>query len=114
MSKMFANLMDRTQQPIPNSGPSENKGATRPASAPDRQREQSDARTIERPAENTNGHAIKSTAERAKVRHSFDVYRDQLLALGDIQQSMARQQGKRPRLGDLVQEALDSYIQDRS
>lgn len=49
-------------------------------------------------------------AERARVRHSFDVYRDQLLALGDIQTARHRRTGRKPKLGELVQEALDAYI----
>ena len=110
---MFANLMDRTQGAGQRRAVSEQKRTTRPASELERPNERPDAQTIERPADSADGPAV-GLAMRTKVRHSFDVYRDQLLALGDIQQSVARQQGKRPRLGDLVQEALDSYIQAKS
>lgn len=48
--------------------------------------------------------------ERTKVRHSFDIYQDQLLALTEIQADIFRQTGKKPKVGDLVQQALDAYI----
>jgi hypothetical protein len=48
--------------------------------------------------------------ERTKVRHSFDIYQDQLLALAEIQADIFRQTGKKPKVGDLVQQALDAYI----
>ena len=59
------------------------------------------------------GHAIGGAGggeERARVRHSFDIYRDQLLSLGDIQLARHRQTGRKPKLGDLVQEALDAFV----
>ncbi len=48
--------------------------------------------------------------ERTKVRHSFDVFLDQLDDLREI--ALARQKAARRRvlLGDLVQEALDAFI----
>jgi hypothetical protein len=48
--------------------------------------------------------------ERVRVRHSFDVYRDQLFSLTAIQIALFSKTGKKPKLGDLVQEALDAYI----
>ncbi len=47
---------------------------------------------------------------RARVRHSFDVGQDQLHALAEIQARIFSETGKKPKLGDLVQEALDLYI----
>jgi len=48
--------------------------------------------------------------ERRVIRHSFDIYHDQLMQLGEIQMRRYRETGKKPKLGHLVQEALDSYI----
>lgn len=50
------------------------------------------------------------TNERPKVRHSFDVYRDQLDALQEIQLLRKRRSGRRPTIGELVQQALDRFI----
>jgi hypothetical protein len=56
----------------------------------------------ERPNERMN--------ERKRVRHSFDIYQDQLLSLKEIAIDREQAQGKRVLLGDLVQEALDKLI----
>jgi hypothetical protein len=61
------------------------------------------SRTSDRPFERTN--------ERLVVRHSFDVLQDQLLALADIQAEIFRSTRRKPKLGELVQQALDDYIQ---
>lgn len=65
-------------------------------------------RTIIRPPHRSN--------ERMKVRHSFDVYEDQLLQLTQLQMRLYAVRGKKPALGDLVQEALDAFLRmnDRS
>jgi len=59
----------------------------------------------ERNNERTNEHV-----ERRVIRHSFDIYHDQLMQLGEIQMRFYRETGKKPKLGRLVQEALDHYI----
>lgn len=64
--------------------------------------------TIVRTDERTNGSA--PVPSRNKTRHSFDVYRDQVAALNQIQAELYSQTGKKPTLGDLVQEALDDFI----
>ncbi len=61
--------------------------------------------TNERSNERTNGQA-----ERRVIRHSFDIYHDQLMQLGEIQMRLYREAGKKPKLGQLVQDALDHYI----
>jgi hypothetical protein len=50
------------------------------------------------------------TNERIQRRHSFDVWQDQLIALTEIQTQMFHKTGRKPKLGELVQEALDAYI----
>ena len=61
--------------------------------------------TNERSNERTN-----VQEERRVIRHSFDIYHDQLMRLGEIQMRLYRESGKKPKLGRLVQEALDHYI----
>ena len=63
-----------------------------------------------RSAPSSNERSNERTFERARVRHSFDIYRDQLVSLGDVQMTRHRQTGRKPKLGDLVQEALDDFI----
>lgn len=50
------------------------------------------------------------TNERTKLRHTFDIFRDQLLSLREIALARERTSGGRVLLGDLVQEALDTFI----
>ena len=47
---------------------------------------------------------------RVKIRHTFDIFEDQLRELHSIQLK-AIQEGKiRPKIGSMVQKALDSYL----
>lgn len=64
------------------------------------------ARTNGRTHERSN----ERTVERSRVRHSFDIWQDQLLGLSEIQAERFSQSGRKPKLGELVQEALDAYI----
>lgn len=63
--------------------------------------------TKERINERTNE---VSNVKRQKIRHTFDIYADQLLSLKEIQLRRARVFEEVYRLGDLVQEALDGFI----
>ena len=58
----------------------------------------------------TNERSNERTVERYRVRHSFDIWQDQLLGLSEIQSERFSQSGRKPKLGELVQEALDAYI----
>lgn len=58
----------------------------------------------------TNGRTNERTVERTRVRHSFDIWQDQLLGLTEVQAERFSQSGRKPKLGELVQEALDAYI----
>jgi hypothetical protein len=58
----------------------------------------------------TNERSNKRTVERRRVRHSFDIWQDQLLGLSEIQAERFSLSGRKPKLGELVQEALDAYI----
>ena len=50
------------------------------------------------------------SGQRRKVRHTFDIFGDQLLSLKEITIERQRTSGHRVLLGDLVQEALDRFI----
>ena len=114
MSKMFGDLLEKTTAtkvqksvgPEPTMSPETGRSLEKTDKIPTQ-------RSNERPNEGSTRQTIERGKERTKVRHTFDVFRDQLLDLGDIQQALARQQGRKPRLGDLVQEALDHYIRVR-
>ncbi len=75
---------------------------TAPAPAPTSNRSPRQSRSNER--------TVERTKERTRVRHSFDVWQDQLLALAEIQARLFSQTGRKPKVGELVQEALDAYI----
>lgn len=64
----------------------------------------------ERTNEQTNDRSHERVDDRARVRHSFDVWRDQLQALAEIQAQRFVRTRRKPKLGELVQEALDAYI----
>ena len=58
----------------------------------------------------SNDASFERTNERTRTRHSFDVFKDQIAALSEIQVRLFRQTGAKPKLGELVQQALDDYI----
>lgn len=70
----------------------------------------------DRPTESPDDRSIDHPADRIKVRHSFDVYQDQLLQLSQLQMALYEATGKKPALGDLAQKALDTFLHpsDRS
>lgn len=75
-------------------------------------RDQSTVRPNDRTEHRTFDRMVhQPPGQRKKVRHSFDVYADQLLALADIQATVFRALGQKPKIGDLVQDALDAYIE---
>ncbi len=77
-----------------------------------RTNEQRNERLTERIGERTDKRSDKRIDERKRVRHSFDIYQDQLLSLKAIAIDREQTHGKRVLLGDLVQEALDNFIED--
>lgn len=66
--------------------------------------------TFERPSVRTAKPKHHRSNERTKVRHTFDIFADQLTALRRIRLDREEISGKRYLLGDLVQEALDMLI----
>ena len=57
---------------------------------------------------------VQRRVERPKERHTFDVYKDQLRSLARIQMDIYDRTGKKPTLGELVQRALDTFIEEQS
>ena len=53
---------------------------------------------------------VKRPFERTKIRHTFDVFADQVTSLKHIQLEREETFAKRYLLGELVQEALDLFI----
>ncbi len=62
------------------------------------------------PFERRNVRTNERTFERRKIRHTFDIYADQLLSLREIAIEREKLFSERVLLGDLVQEALDAFI----
>lgn len=62
-----------------------------------------------------NSYTIIIPAERVKTRHSFDIFEDQKSALEKIQMALKDSgQKKKPILGEMVQEAIDIYVKEKS
>jgi hypothetical protein len=63
-----------------------------------------------RPYERTSERTITPKPKRQKIRHAFDIYMDQLISL-QVRQLEAVQKGKKkPKLGKMVQDAIDQYL----
>ena len=62
-----------------------------------------------------NFYTVEVPLERSKIRHSFDIFEDQKTSLSKIQMAiMDSGQKKKPVLGDMIQEAVDLYIQQQA
>jgi hypothetical protein len=72
-------------------------------------REQKNKSSLERKNVRTNAR----TNERTLKHHSFDVFVDQLISLDHIRTRRYQETGKKPKIGTLVQEALDEYIRNQ-
>ena len=57
---------------------------------------------------------IEVPGQRRKIRHSFDIFEDQKSALEKLQLAIANQEGTKPSLGDMVQEAIDQYTKQKT
>jgi hypothetical protein len=57
---------------------------------------------------------IEVPEPRRKIRHSFDIFEDQKSALEKLQLAIANEEGSKPSLGDMVQEALDLYTRQKT
>ncbi len=64
----------------------------------------------ERTSEPTNERTNVKPVRRTKIRHTFDIFADQLLSLREIALDQEKIYGERVLLGDLAQQALDMLI----
>jgi len=71
-----------------------------------------DERSNERTTERLNERTFKP--KREKIRHTFDIYRDQLVSLQSIQLDRFRAGKKKPKLGKMVSEGIDLYLKQYS
>ncbi len=89
-----------------------------PVKRNDSDSEQENVRSDVRPSERqslTDQFTVFIPQARKKIRHSFDIYEDQKIALDKLQLAiMFDLEGKKPSLGEIVQEAIDLYIKQRS
>ena len=71
-----------------------------------------DARYDEQTKQRTNVRTNERYYDRNKIRHTFDIYEDQLLSLRSISLERTNEDHRHEKvlLGDLVQEALDMFI----
>ena len=63
-----------------------------------------------RTVEPTNHSSNEPTKQRTKVRHTFDIFADQLQGLHQYQLECIQDGTRKPKLGDMVQVALDEYL----
>lgn len=68
--------------------------------------DRSDERTSEVSDERTN----VRQADRRQIRHAFDIYEDQLLSLQELQLKAVQSGKRKPRLGRMVEKALDLLL----
>lgn len=78
-------------------------------------------RTVEKPNERPDGevgthnsYLIAVPEDRVRTRHSFGIFEDQKLALDRLQMAIRDVEGEKPNLGEMVQRALDDYIERRT
>ena len=98
---------ERTEQP--SNGRILERTSQRPV---ERETERTDERSYG--VEPANSYLIQVPEERIKDRHSFNIFKDQKLALDQLQMAIRDVEGKKPNLGELVQRALDSFIRERA
>lgn len=61
------------------------------------------------------GYVVTVPSERRKTRQSFDIYEDQYDALKKLQLAVREhRRGKVPKLGEMVQEAIDQYVREQA
>lgn len=67
-------------------------------------------RTFERKHEGSIVQKNASPSERLVIRHTFDIFQDQLVDLKRLQIEAMQQRRRKRKLGQMVQQALDQYI----
>ena len=70
-------------------------------------------RSFERTTERTNVRT-EIKPKREKIRHTFDIYQDQLIALQVLQLKAVQSGKKKPKLGKMVSEGIDLYLKQKA
>lgn len=76
------------------------------------EQKQDKKRSNERTPERTNEPTNKPIRE--KIRHTFDIYKDQLMALQIIQLEAVQKGKKKPKLGKMVSKGIDLFLKQES
>jgi hypothetical protein len=95
------------------------KNVTTPSQVPaeeNQDQKRSSERTFERSIERSNERSTQRPVKRKreKIRHTFDIYRDQLVALQMIQLEKFQAGKKKPKLGKMVAEGIDLFIKQEA
>ena len=98
-------FFDKPATPLPQSQVEQNQDQKR-----------SNERTLERPNERSNerSNIRPPKQKREKIRHTFDIYRDQLVALQMIQLEKFQAGKKKPKLGKMVADGIDLFIKQEA
>ncbi|MCI0558940.1 MAG: hypothetical protein MN733_10625 [Nitrososphaera sp.] len=95
----------------PADGPLESLESNTTTSPPEQEKgKRTDVRTYQRPNERTDVRKKK----RVKIRHAFDIFEDQLRDLQLLQLEAVRRGKRKPKLGVMVQQAIDSFLKSQS
>ena len=105
---------EKNASPIPDSLTSAKTDTTNLQAPNENNQDQkrSNERTLERPNERSTERTIK--LKREKIRHTFDIYKDQLIELQRIQWERVQAGKKKPKLGKMVAEGIDLYIKQEA
>lgn len=64
----------------------------------------------ERSNERTNVPTLERKNERVILRHTFDIFKDQLRDLQLLQLNAVKSDKKKPKLGEMVRQAIDNFL----
>ena len=111
-------ISEKTANPLADSPFFEKPATPLPQAQKEENQDQkrSNERTFERPNERSNERSTKRLVKRKreKIRHTFDIYRDQLVALQTIQLEKFQAGKKKPKLGKMVAEGIDLFIKQEA
>ena len=111
-------IVEKSDNPLSSSLSYERASTPLPQTQKDENQDQkrSNERTFERPNERSNERSTerKEKRKREKIRHTFDIYRDQLVTLQMIQLEKFQAGKKKPKLGKMVAEGIDLFIRQEA
>ena len=103
-------LIEKNESTIPHSPTLEKIDTTKLQAQNENNQDQkrSNDRTTERSNERFNERPFKQ--KREKIRHTFDIYKDQLISLQMIQLEKVQAGKRKPKLGRMVADGIDLFI----